>query len=60
MNRPDLLEQWVIHHLSDESEEHLMRLQAALDEMAGLGYTDLSVNYSEGVNCLVSGVKPWQ
>jgi ubiquinone/menaquinone biosynthesis C-methylase UbiE len=60
MNRPDLLEQWVIHLFSDESEEHIMRLMPALAEMAALEFTTVTSHYREGVNTLVSGVKPWQ
>ena len=60
LNRPDLLEQWVIHHFSDESEEHLMRLRPSLDEMAALGFTDTHVHFRDKVNTLVSGVKPWR
>lgn len=60
MRRPDLLEQWVVHLFSDESEEHLMRLQPALGEMAELGYADLHTHHRDGVNALVSGRKPWR
>ncbi|MBM4202140.1 MAG: class I SAM-dependent methyltransferase [Gammaproteobacteria bacterium] len=60
LNRPDLLEQWVIHHFSDESEEHLMRLRPSLEEMAALGFTDTHVHFRDKVNTLVSGVKPWR
>jgi tRNA (cmo5U34)-methyltransferase len=60
MNRPDLLEQWIVHLFSDESPEHLQRLQPALDEMAGLGFDELRVHFRNGVNALVSGVKPWR
>ena len=59
MQRPDLLEQWVVHLFSDESAEHLMRLQPALEELATLGYAGVCVNYRDGVNALVSAVKPW-
>ena len=60
MQRPDLLEQWVLHHFSDESEEHIMRLGKALDEMAAIGFQDVRFNHREGVNALVTGVKPWR
>lgn len=60
MQRPDLLEQWVVHLFSDESEEHLMRLHPALEEMADLGYADIRLHHREGVNALVSGMKPWR
>lgn len=57
MQRLDLLEQWVVHVFSDESEEHLMRLQPALNEMEALGYTQVKQHYRDGVNALVSGAK---
>lgn len=60
MNRPDLLEQWVVHLFSDESEEHIMRLTPALAEMAGLGYAEITRHFRDGVNALVSGIKPWR
>lgn len=60
MRRPDLLEQWVVHLFSDESEEHLMRWHPALGEMAELGYAGLRTHHRDGVNALVSGMKPWR
>ncbi|RQW77390.1 MAG: class I SAM-dependent methyltransferase [Methylococcus sp.] len=60
MQRPDLLEQWVLHHFSDESEEHLMKLSPQLAEMTELGFESLQVHFRETVNALVSGVKPWR
>ena len=60
MRRPDLLEQWVIHHFSDESEEHLMKLSPQLAEMTELGFESVQVHFRETVNALVSGVKPWR
>ncbi len=58
MNRPDLLEQWVVHLFSDESEDHIMRLQPALDDMAAIGFSNIDLHYREGTNALVSAVKP--
>jgi len=57
MNRIDLLEQWIVHLFSDESEEHIMRLGPALDAMTGIGFQDIRVNFRDGVNALVSAVK---
>lgn len=57
MNRPDLLEQWVLHLFSDESEEHIMRLQPALDAMAEIGFQNIGLHFREGTNALVSAVK---
>ena len=38
MNRSDLLEQWIVHLFSDESEEHIMRLQPALETITEIGF----------------------
>lgn len=58
MGRPDLLEQWIIHLFSDESPDHVMRLGPALALMQQIGYRPTAVHLREGVNALVSGVKP--
>lgn len=59
MDRPDLLEQWVLHLFSDESQDHIMRLEPALARMAEAGFQPVTCHYREGVNALVGGVKPW-
>jgi tRNA (cmo5U34)-methyltransferase len=59
MNRPDLLEQWVVHLFSDESEDHIMRLQPALNAMAEIGFRDIALHFREGPNALVSALKEW-
>lgn len=58
MNRPDLLEQWIVHLFSDESEDHIMRLQLALDAMGEIGFLDITTHFRDGVNALVSAIKP--
>lgn len=59
MDRPDLLEQWVVHLFSDESPEHVMPLTQALRIMESVGFAAPTVHFRDGVNALVSGVKPW-
>ena len=59
LDRLDLLEEWIVHLLSDESEEHQMPLAKALDVMATLGFADINVLYRKGANALVQGFKPW-
>jgi ubiquinone/menaquinone biosynthesis C-methylase UbiE len=59
LNRLDLLEEWIVHLLSDESEEHQMPLGKALERMANLGFVDVNVLYRKGANALVQGLKPW-
>ncbi|MGI9213988.1 MAG: class I SAM-dependent methyltransferase [Methylococcaceae bacterium] len=58
MNRADLLEHWIIHLFSDESPDHIMRLNTALTTMEDLGFDRIQVHYREGVNTLVSATKP--
>lgn len=50
MNRWDLLEDWVIHVLSDESLDHVMRLTPSLDWMRCLGFVDIKILHRETVN----------
>lgn len=57
MNRPDLLEQWVVHLFSDESEEHIMHLKPALEAMAEIGFHDIACHFRESSNALVSARK---
>lgn len=57
MNRIDLLEQWIVHLFSDESEEHIMRLRPALAAMADIGFQQVEVHFREGTNALVSALK---
>jgi len=57
MKRPDLLEQWIVHLFSDESEEHLMRLKPALDAMTAIGFQNIGLHYRVGVNALISASK---
>lgn len=58
INRLDLLEQWVIHLLSDESEEHRMRLTAQIDGLQSIGFGPITVSDRHEVNALLIGKKP--
>lgn len=59
MQRPDLLEQWVVHLFGDESPGHVMRWEPALRRMEAVGFRPVTGHFREGVNALVGGVKPW-
>lgn len=50
MKRWDLLEDWVIHVLSDESLDHVMRLTPSLDWMRSCGFVDIDILHREAVN----------
>ncbi len=58
INRYDLLEQWIIHLFSDESAEHLMRLGPALSKMWDIGFNPVETPFRDGVNTLLTAVKP--
>jgi len=57
LKRPDLLEQWILHLFSDESEEHIMRLRPALETMTGIGFQNVKLHFRDGVNALIGAVK---
>jgi len=50
MDRWDLLEDWVIHVLSDESLDHVMRLTPSLDVMRDCGFDQIEILHRETVN----------
>jgi ubiquinone/menaquinone biosynthesis C-methylase UbiE len=58
LNRYDLLEQWIIHLFSDESADHIMRLQRSLEAMRTIGFEPADVHFRDGVNALVAARKP--
>jgi tRNA (cmo5U34)-methyltransferase len=58
INRLDLLEHWIIHLFSDESENHIMRETSTLQQMQDAGFTEIKLRHRMEVNALVSGVKP--
>lgn len=58
IGRYDLLEGWVVHLFSDESPEHVMYLTPALKRLSDIGFRAPQVEYREGVDTLVTAVKP--
>lgn len=56
--RPDLLEQWIVHLFSDESEDHVMRLGPSLDCLERIGFNPVEARFREGVNTLLLAQKP--
>lgn len=59
-NKLDLLEQWILHLLSDESENHIMREAVALKQLCDAGFTDIQLTHRLAVNALVTATKPSQ
>ncbi|WP_159726096.1 class I SAM-dependent methyltransferase [Methylosinus sp. Ce-a6] len=58
IGRYDLLEDWVAHLFSDESPEHIMYLAPALERMEAIGFSDIRVEYRDGVDTLLTAIKP--
>lgn len=58
INRLDLLEHWIVHLFSDESESRVMRETTALQQLRGCGFSDVSLTHRIEVNALVSAIKP--
>jgi tRNA (cmo5U34)-methyltransferase len=59
-NKLELLEQWILHLLSDESENHLMRESIALAQLHAAGFTNIKLSHRLEVNALVTATKPTQ
>lgn len=58
MNRLDLLEDWIVHLLSDESPLHIMPFEPALEQLRAAGFAPVAVEFRDGVDTLVTAVKP--
>lgn len=56
-NKPDLLEQWIIHLFNDESQNHVMRETHSLQQLKDAGFSDVQLSHRIGVNALVIAVK---
>jgi len=54
----DLLEQWIVHLFSDESENRIMRESLALSQLCAAGFTDITLSHRQTVNALVTATKP--
>ncbi len=58
INRLDLLEHWIIHLFSDESESHIMREAVALRQLEDAGFEQIKLKLRHDVNALLTAVKP--
>jgi tRNA (cmo5U34)-methyltransferase len=52
-----VLEHWIIHLFSDESENHIMRETLALQQLAESGFKQIKLTHRLEVNALVTAVK---
>jgi tRNA (cmo5U34)-methyltransferase len=59
INRLDLLEHWIVHLFSDESENHVMRQSNAIRQLHEAGFSGISMSDRMAVNVLVKAVKPF-
>ena len=57
MNRLDLLEQWVLHLIGDESESRIMRESVALAQLKAAGFQNVQLTARKEVNALVTAIK---
>ncbi len=58
INKLDVLEHWIVHLFSDESENHIMRESVALDQLRVAGFSGINLNHRLEVNALVTAIKP--
>lgn len=58
LNKLDVLEHWIVHLFSDESENHVMRESIALDQLRDAGFSDINLTHRLEVNALVTATKP--
>lgn len=58
INRLDLLEHWLVHLFSDESENHVMRETVALIQLRNAGFFDIKLSHRNEANALITAIKP--
>lgn len=58
INRLDLLEHWIVHLFSDESENHVMRETIALTQLRNAGFSEIKLTHRHDVNALITALKP--
>ena len=58
INRLDLLEHWILHLFSDESENHIMREAVATQQLTMAGFSRITLKSRHGVNGLLMASKP--
>lgn len=58
INKLDVLEHWIVHLFSDESENHVMRESVALAQLRNAGFSDINLSHRLEVNALVTAIKP--
>lgn len=56
-NKLDVLQHWIVHLFSDESEDHVMRETSSLYQLKQAGFKDIKLTHRCAVNALVSAFK---
>lgn len=57
INKLDVLEHWIVHLFSDESENHVMRETFSLQQLEQAGFKEVALSHRCEVNALVSAIK---
>ncbi|MGR9074447.1 MAG: class I SAM-dependent methyltransferase [Gammaproteobacteria bacterium] len=57
IERFDLLEHWIVHLFSDESENHVMRENRTIQELKRIGFGEITMTDRNGVSALMTAVK---
>jgi len=57
INKLDVLEHWIVHLFSDESENHVMRESVSLQQLAEAGFKEIQLTNRCEVNALVTAIK---
>lgn len=57
LNKPELLEQWIVHLFADESLQHIMREEPALQQLIAVGFESITLSHRLEVNALVTATK---
>lgn len=58
IDRLDLLEDWIVHLISDESPRTIMYFGPSLAQLREIGFQDVTVDFRDGVDTLVRAVRP--
>lgn len=59
LQKLEVLEHWIVHMFSDESENHVMRESAAINHLQELGFVAIKLSHRNQVNALLTACKPW-
>lgn len=58
IDRLDLLEDWIVHLISDESPRNIMYFEPALAQLRATGFLDVTVDFRDGVDTLIRAIRP--